>query len=71
MGADVREEVGEFPLQFKDFNWRQGGTTEVATFDELFPVKKKRVLAGASHDLCFSAVVAAEGTLRDQGGLRR
>ena len=45
MGVDAREEKGEFPLQFKDYNYNtHAGTTEVDTFNELFPVDREWML---------------------------
>ena len=43
MGVDVREERGEFDLQFKDYNTHDG-TTECDIFNELFPVDREWVL---------------------------
>ena len=43
MGVDVREERGEFDLQFKDYNTHDG-TTECDIFNELFPVDREWML---------------------------
>jgi hypothetical protein len=57
MGVDVREEKGEFPLQFRDCN-THAGTTEVGTFNELFPVDRGWMLevvrgrAAEANDKC-------------------